>query len=500
MKNRSRYLPLKNKLCYGIGSLGYSSLSQTMHSFIMFFATSVMGLSGFLTGVAISIASLWDGVSDPLVGNLSDNSQNRRFGKRLGFMFVASFVISFFNIFLWSMPRGGQAFMFLWLLVFMLLQESANTFFGTPNAALGLDLAKDYNEQSKIQSFRSVFNIFGMLLPTILLYFLMPASQVEGKSDYTQSGFVYIAIINSLLMIFFAMISVFGNLKRVRQQSDFKNTNPKKFSLNQMLKGYVSIFKKPAFSTVIFGYAFSQMASIFLTSIGMHLFTYCYHFTSTQISLLLLCLFAGAILSQPLWLKISKKIDKKPTVIIALSVILLGLSATLITFLFRTYISIEIIYYFVCATIFICGFGTGALYSLPISMYADVISLEEFKNKESKTGEFLGCYSFTYNLSNSISLLIMGTLLDIIKFNSSEPVQALSVQSGLGVVLFCGCGIALAISIAIFSRYKIKRSDVLKTQIKIQKINFDTEKQNLCNEYYENLKKNNNFVKKNKKI
>ncbi len=460
-------LPLKNKLCYGMGSLGYSSLSQTMHSFIMFFATSVMGISGSLVGIAIAIATLWDGISDPLVGNLSDRCKSRFFGKRLGFIFFAIFAIAFCNILLWGMPKGGQGFMFCWLLVFLLLQETANTFFGTPNTALGIDIAKDYDEQSKIQSFRTVFNIIGMILPSLLLFFLMPTSTIVGQNDYTQSGFLTIAMINSILMIAFGLVTVFGNLKKV-QSLPLSTKKMPKFSFSQMMKDYVNVFKKPTFAIIILGYAFSQIASIFLTSVGMHLFTYAYHFSSSQISILLLVLFFGAILSQPFWLKTAKKIDKKATVISALTSLVFGVGAVLITFLFRDYVDISTIYILTCIGIFVCGFGTGALYCLPISMFADVVCLEEYHTKEDKTGAYLGCYSFTYNMSNAISLLVIGVLLDVIKFDSNQPLQAMSVQSGLGWIVFCGCGISLAISILIFSRYKLKRSDILKVQLKLK--------------------------------
>ena len=74
-------LKFSTKLCYGIGGLGYSSMSATLNNFIMFFATAVMGISGSLVGVAIAISSLWDGVSDPLIGHLSDNTKNKFFGR-----------------------------------------------------------------------------------------------------------------------------------------------------------------------------------------------------------------------------------------------------------------------------------------------------------------------------------------------------------------------------------------------------------------------------------
>ena len=180
-------LSFGTKLCYGIGGLGYSSMSQTLNNFIMFFATAVMGISGSLVGIAIAISSLWDGVSDPLVGYLSDNTKNKFFGKRLGFMFFGIFVIAFLNICIWSMPASlPEIGKFFWLLIGMLAIESANTCFGTPYSALAIDIAPDYNEQSKVQSFKTVFNIIGMILPSVLMYFFMTSISLSIQQQYTQ--------------------------------------------------------------------------------------------------------------------------------------------------------------------------------------------------------------------------------------------------------------------------------------------------------------------------
>jgi len=453
-----------------MGGLGYNSMSQTLGSFIMFFATSVMGISGSLVGIAIGISSLWDGISDPLVGGLSDRHNSKLFGKRLGFMFCAVFVIAFCNILLWSMPQTTQLGMFLWLFVFLLLQETANTFFSTPFSALAIDLAPDYNEQSKIQGYKTSFNIIGMILPSILLYFFMPSISIGVQTGYSQEGFVAIAYINSALVIIFGLVCVFGNLRRVQKlhQNFFIE---RKRGFKELILGYVKVFRKKRFACIILGYAVAQIASCFLTSVGMHLFTYCYHFSSSQIAILLVCLFGGAIISQPFWLMLSKAIDKKGALITALCCVLMGIGLTLITFIFRIYIKIDLLFIMVCFTIAICGFGTGAMYSLPISMYADVISLEERESGENGSGSFLGYYSFTYNLSNSISLFFIGILLDLIKFDSTIPLQALSVQNGLGEIVFCGCSIALSLAILIFSKYDVKRSDVLKAQLETKQKN-----------------------------
>lgn len=467
---KKKGLSFATKLFYGTGNLGYGSMGQTVNSFIMFYATSVLGLPGLAVGIIIAITSLWDGVSDPLIGFLSDKTKSKTFGRRLGYMLIASFILALNNILLWACPQfENQTFTMLWLIGFLLLQETFNTFFATPYSAHCIDIAPDYNDQTKTQGFKTVFYICGLILPSLLMYVFMPESSGGGQFD--KQGYLNIAYVNSALVIICGLISVFGTMKRAKSMPNYDQgiqevSDKKKKGFASIMSGYVETFKKKDFRIVMLGYSVSLIATVFITSVGMHLFTFCYHFTSTQISMLMICLFGGAIASQLLWVNIVKKYDKKQTLIFALSVILFGISMTSVTFLFRGFCSSDTIFWFVAPCLFICGVGSGALYSLPHSMYADVVTMEQYKTGENNSGRFTGYYTFTYNFSNSIALLFIGILLDLIKFDSTQPVQALSVQNGLGKIVFFGSAIALTVAICIFSRYSIKRSDVLKVQIK----------------------------------
>ncbi len=443
-------------------------MGNTLSNFIMFFGTSVMGISGSLVGIAMAIASLWDGVSDPFVGYLSDNTRNKFFGRRLGYMLFGSFAIALLNILIWTMPSSlSQAGKFIWLLLSMLAIETANTFFGTPYAALGIDLAPDYNEQSKVQSYKTMFSIVGMIMPSVLMYFFMPSISIGIQTQFSQEGYINIAYVNSALALVCGSLVVFGTLKPVQRANRVAMLSFKKekFNLGQLMSGYFEVLKKRDFRSVILGYSAALIASAFLTSVGMHLFTYCYHFSSPQISMLLIALFGGAIASQPLWLHVSKRLDKKQALIISLSLIVLGIALTFLTFLFRSYATPDVMFFYVLPCIIFCGLGAGAMYSLPMSMYADVVTLEMYKTGKNNAGAYSGFFTFTYNLANSIALLIIGFLLDLIKFDSTQPVQAMSVQNGLGLIVLCGCSIALALSITLFSKYSIKRADVLKIQL-----------------------------------
>ena len=433
-------------------------------------------------------------------------------------MLFASFALALNNVVLWLCPiSDNNAVMMLWLLCFLLLQETFNTFFATPYSALCIDIAPDYNDQTKMQGYKTVFYIMGLILPSVLMYLFMPSAGYSGQGQFNRQGYINIATINSLLALVCGLITVFGTRKRVRSmpgyekgieigkeqenlsneenvaflpdhsndviaQKSAKNSEKleqvyknhsrkrkkkgKSGGLSTILAGYIETFKKRDFRTVMLGYSVSLIATVFITSVGMHLFTFCYHFSSTQISILMICLFGGAIASQALWVNIVKKYDKKQTLIFALSVILFGIAMTSITFLFRLYCTSDRIFWFVMPCLFVCGVGSGALYSLPHSMYADVVTMEQYKTGVNNAGRYTGYYTFTYNFSNSIALLFIGVLLDLVKFDSSQPVQALSVQNGLAKIVFFGSAISLTIAIWIFSKYNIKRADVLKVQIK----------------------------------
>lgn len=467
-------LATKTKFVYGVGNLGYGTISQTMSNFIMFFGTSILGISGTLVGLAVAISAFWDGLSDPIVGYISDRHKSKVFGRRLGFMLVATFGMAIFNILLWSIPQSlSMAFKFVWLLVCLIAVETFNTSFATPYVALGIDIAPDYNDQSSLQGFKTVFFILGMVLPTLLMFIFMPNK--DGAGQLIQSGYINISYITSILCIICGCICILGTLKRVHQMPEYKTREKEDNAFFKIFYNFFKTLKHKHFAPLILGYSVALISASFLMSVGMHLFTYSFHFTSTQISLLMTALFLGAIFSQPIWIFISKRIDKKPALIRALFLLLLGIGLVAIVFCLRTFIEVNLCFYLIFPCILLCGFGTGALYNLPISMFADVVTIEKIKSNQNQTATYSGYMTFAYNLANSLSLLIIGILLDLIRFDPSQPVQALKVQNSLGVIVIVGCALSIAIAISIFNKYKLTRSDILKMQL-VAKENTDKNK------------------------
>jgi glycoside/pentoside/hexuronide:cation symporter, GPH family len=269
----------------------------------------------------------------------------------------------------------------------------------------------------------------------------------------------------SILGLLCGFVCVFGTMKRTKSMPKYKTRKKEKNAFFKVLYNFFLTLKQENYGTIIISYSVALISAAFLTSVGMHLFTYCFHFNSTQIPIVMTFLFIGAIVSQLFWIPLSKKIDKKPTLMWAYVTILVGIALTFFVFLFRETFGANVCFWLVSVCITFCGFGTGALYSLPMSMFADNITMDKLKTGENKSATYSGYMTFAYNISNSVALLVIGILLDLIKFDPKSPVQALKVQNWLGVIVFGGCALSIIIAMLVLKRYDLKRSDILKQQL-----------------------------------
>ena len=129
-------------------------------------------------------------------------------------------------------------------------------------------------------------------------------------------------------------------------------------------------------------------------------------------------------------------------------------------FLLRNYLG-NALFIITIPVIFICGFGMGALYSVSPSMFNDLIAIDYYKTHKEKTATYSGFMTLSYKVSNAVTLLIIGVLLDVIKFNSENNLnQPESVKVSLALMFVFGIAISVFAAIKIFSVYSITKSDL----------------------------------------
>jgi Na+/melibiose symporter-like transporter len=154
-------LRLDTKFFFGIGSAAESIALYSVTAYAMFYYNQVLGLPAALAGLAISASLVLDGISDPLVGSLSDRTRSR-LGRRHPWMLAAPIPIGLSLIAIFNPPAGmGQWALFAWFCVSVTLMRQFMTFFHTPHLALGGELSRDYLERSKVMSWNNFFTWAG---------------------------------------------------------------------------------------------------------------------------------------------------------------------------------------------------------------------------------------------------------------------------------------------------------------------------------------------------
>lgn len=451
------------KALYGMGDLGFSLVTNTIGSFFMFYGTTVCGVSGTLMGLAYSIATIWDALTDPVVGYFSDRKRSTMFGRRHYYMFIAIFGMALVNVLLWNVPQNADTTVkFLWFALSLMLFNLMTTFYNTPNSALSMEITGDYNERTSIQTVRSVFMLVGTILPTVLMSVMQSPTAEFPDGRYNPASYTNMAFITSAVLLICASISFMGSFAQVPRLKAklVKETRPPKKSLIVIFKDFLKVLKKPIYRNVIFAYSISLMATAFLTSAGFHLFTYSFTLDTTVMYALVALLFLMTIFSQPIWIWVVKKFDKKTAVLSGIIVSVIGVLYLLAVFITRETITPESLPATLFPGLALAGCGIGALYSMPSGMMGDAITVEKAQTNVDNTATYTGFMTLGNKLSQSIALLLIGVLLDIIGFKEGATEQTISVQWGLGWLVFIGVLVALVGGFIFYAKYDLKKSDI----------------------------------------
>ncbi len=460
-------LPLIDKIGFGTGDMAYGIISQTIGTYMVFYANAVLGIPGSLVGFAISLSVLWDALSDPLMGYFSDETKSERFGKRHLYLLIGSISIAASNFMLWSIDRQWPTLMkFAALLVCLLLIKTAVTVFATPYAALGAELSTDYNERTSIQGYRTIFFLLGLMSATLMGFFVFfvptdsyPAGQ-QNPEAYLRMGAAV-----SLIALCFGIIPFFSTKKYIPMIRKLHRIDPAKDRSIRIFPSIRRALKNRNYKLVVIAYLLTNISSAIISSLGIHVFTYTFKMGNQDIGMVFGALFIVSILSLPVWIRISKIIDKKDTVMAGIAFSMAGSSILLICVLMKDAIAGNVL--FLLPFSVVAGFGSGALFSLPYSMIADTIDVDELNTGIRLEGVYYGTMTFFYKFSQAITILFIGILLDVVRFDSNAAVQPESTVMILGVFVTVGGFLVLLLAGFNYLKYDLNRQKIADIQREI---------------------------------
>ena len=169
MKINPGKLPVRVKIGYGTAELGTTAVEVMMRLYLLVFYTDVVGLQPHLAGCAVALAIVWDAITDPVFGIVSDRTTSLS-GKRQPYILAGGILLPIAVLLIYNPPQlAGQSGKFLFLLLSYILLNTAMTILSIPHVALGGELSQNRHERTELFGWRFLFGNCGALLAAGLL-------------------------------------------------------------------------------------------------------------------------------------------------------------------------------------------------------------------------------------------------------------------------------------------------------------------------------------------
>lgn len=155
-------LSLNLRLGYGLGAVGTGVFSTVPGLLLLFYMTNTLGISAWLAGLALFLPKIWDVISDPLMGILSDRTRST-WGRRRPYLLAGGLALPLCFVLLFSTPALSPTLSFVFVLVAFTLCATAFTVFTVPYVAMPAEMTADYDEGTSLMSYRMAFMTVGIL-------------------------------------------------------------------------------------------------------------------------------------------------------------------------------------------------------------------------------------------------------------------------------------------------------------------------------------------------
>ncbi len=470
IKKVTNMIKHKDKITYGMGNFSNGIILQALTSYLVFYGTTILGISGTVIGLMVSLSVVWDAVSDPFVGHLSDYTTNRKFGRRHLYMIVGTAGLVIFNIVLWSInPSSSMGLKVTLMFAMVILVKTFMTIYVTPYNALGGELSEDYHERTTIQAYRTVFFTLGLAFTTVagMVFYFRP-TEAYPVGQLNPASYMNLGITISVLILICSTVAIVATFKYIPTLP--KNTRgSQKRILSHMAEELKIAFKNRNYLNVAGAYLSANIATAILGAIGLHVFTYTFDMNNYEIGMIFGLLFALSVLSQVFWIDITKKVDKK--VAAKLAATLSGVGAIIfIGFVLNRQMVINHFQWLALYAI-PSGIGVGGLITLPFSMIADTVDQEEYETGNRSEGLYYGGLTFSYKISQSIAIFLVGIVLDLVRFDSDLPVQSNMTVIALGLLVGLGSLVALIAAWGFYTRYNLSKNEIdrIKEEIDLKR-------------------------------
>jgi len=400
---------LKTKLLFGAGDMFGGGSMNLINFFYLIFLTDIVGIRPVYAGIIFFVGGIWDAISDPLMGIITDNTRSR-FGRRRPYFLAGVFFIFVSFVLLWlPVDFAAEAARVMYALTAYLFFNTIFSVAMVPYYAMAAEITQDYNERTLISNIRLAFSMGSSILCA-----LIPMIIVRSFDDI-RLGYICMAVVFGLLFSL-PFIGVFAVTK------EKANINRPRFTI----KSFLQPFKIRSFRLLVMIYV-AAFLTLDIVSVLVSYYMKYYMLRPEQTNLVLGAVIISQILCLPLYFKLSKKIGKNMAFCLGAVIILIGITAmSLVT------PAMHVIFMYIPPVLI--GIGMSAGVSMPWTMFGDVTDVGEFASGERNAGSFSGIMTFVRKVCSAFAIFMISALLDVGGF--IRPIDGVDQVQPNTVILF----------------------------------------------------------------
>ncbi|HAF31056.1 MAG TPA: hypothetical protein DCG75_18625 [Bacteroidales bacterium] len=417
---------------YGSGGIIPIALFNIAGMLVGLMGNISLGLSAFWLGFILIIPRLWDAVSDPIVGHLSDNARTR-WGRRRPFLLVGGILVAVFFVLIWWIPKGDlvrvwfpsdagfQAFQLVYILISLLLFFTACTIFEIPHGALGMEMTTDYHERTRLFSAKSfVGNLFAMSTPW--LFAIASLEVFKGPGGTEVDGMRYVSLLIAAILIPLSFWWFFS----LREPGFIRVTKQKKTPFWKNMKHTASNKNFIMLTLTIFTLA---MGFNFVNLLGSYIPIF-YIFGGDKVAGAYLLGINGTIWAItgllavfPLnW--ISPKLGKRNTLIIAILLMCLAQLSKIVCY------NPSHPYLIIIPTILLSA-GMLIFFTLGASMVGDICDEDDLKTGFRTEGSFYSIFWWFIKMGTALASFVAGALIVLTLFDQVQVTKVDDIQGSI---------------------------------------------------------------------
>ena len=454
-------LPIGSKIGYGAGQVGEGVKTAAFTYFLFFYYTQVLGLAPARAGLALFIATTIDALVDPPIGSWSDRLRHR-WGRRHPFMYASALPLALGYALIFAPPHGlGDTGLFVWLLTFAVFTRVALSLFQVPYMALGAELSPDYAERTSIVGWRTIFGAIGQTaILSIAWTRFFHATPEFANGQMNAAAYPGFGMFGAAIIGVFTLLAALSTHRRIPALGAAAVASGERGLAAVWRDGRTALASR-SFRALFLSLLIFQTLRGTQEVLSLHQLTFFWRLAPDQILRLTLLAFLALLLGVPAWTLASRRLDKKPTLVIGIALFCgVGALWPLLKLLgwypedgTAAYLNLLLV------SGALSGLAGAAVFVAAGSMVADAADDEELATGRRLEGVFFGAILFATQATSGLGGWIGGLALQVIGFDPRIAVAAIApdVIRALGAVAPVTQALAL-LSLLPLASYQITRA------------------------------------------